>query len=132
MNESLLLAALVPGLAVLFAGMVFVHVRHIVRQQRAERRLVALLAGDAGFRSTLADYAEEVYREGRARPEARGELARTVSERVRQLGADGWLVREALEQPSLVGRQRYLDKITLQTLTELVDVPVRELELAMR
>lgn len=104
-------------------------VRHIVEQKRAERVLAAELAADADFRERLSRYADEVYQYGHPRAATVGELWRYVRGRAAAVRPHGVLVVEALSQPALGDRYRYLRKLVTQALETMLDVPVDELEL---
>lgn len=123
-------AAFVGLFAGVAAGFIVRRVTAIRRQERAEEELVRLLLQEELFTRSLADYVESIYRYG-VPPESYSLLLRELAlERVGALGPGGVFVHEALTQPSAVGRERYVQKLSEKAIDELVDIPLAELELA--
>jgi hypothetical protein len=105
---------------------------HIVRQRRAERALTKQLSGDTAFHEILTRYAEQIYQFGQPSPETTRDLWSYVLECAAGLNPHGYLIAEALTQPSVVDRHRYLGKIVQQALRSMLRIPFAELELGTR
>jgi hypothetical protein len=117
---------LVSGVALGYAAHSLLHA---VRQRRSEKILAKLLAEDATFRERLTKFADDVYQLGRARHSTIEDLWFHVLNRAMSIKPHGYLVADALDQPSKVDRYRYLGKVVEQALGMMLDIPVAELEL---
>jgi hypothetical protein len=124
-----LLLTLFVALLAFTAGYVTWVTVHIVRQRRAERILAHQLAEDASFHEILSRYAEQIYQFGQPSNESFQDLWSYVLECSARLHPHGYLIAEALTQPSTVDRQRYLGKVVQQALRSMLEIPYTELEL---
>jgi hypothetical protein len=106
----LLLVALSGVLAVVFWSLA-----QIRAQRRSESELVLRLADDDAFMSVLLDYFEAADRDGEkaAAAELRAVID-AITDRL-DLGNRGdSVIYAALNQPSQIGRMRYLEKLTVE------------------
>lgn len=94
-------------------------VRRLVRTMRAEAEVVRQLQNDAEFIRTLLDYLEALDRDGvPTDPAVATFLRQQIQAHAAALGGGRAFVLDGLNQPSAVGRERYLEKLAERVARE--------------
>lgn len=104
----------------------------IVTLEREESLLTSRLASSDEFAAAMWRYAESIYRDGRPSDDASRQLEQIILLHLKEMRPTASLVERAVNQPSRVGRERYLQKLGEEAIEELVGMPADELDLGSR
>lgn len=116
----LVLGSLLFGALVGLAVQIFATIRRTRRQIDAERRVAELVATNDLLRQRLFAFYEAMDRYGdRAGQRRAHELAEAILHQLNEMDVGDRYVIEALVQPSLIGRVRYVEKLAAGATREI-------------